>query len=135
VDHAAQENESQSDMANNGGGRGAAAAGGLLGAILASSCCLLPLTLSVLGLTGAWMSSLRALAPLQPFFLGLSALLVAYGFYQVYGKTPRLCREGMACSMSAPSRLVKGALWTAAILITLSISFGLWFPLLEPYLP
>jgi len=38
---------------------GLVAAGGILGAIVASVCCLLPLVLTLLGVSGAWMSSLR----------------------------------------------------------------------------
>ncbi|WP_342634038.1 mercuric transporter MerT family protein [Mesorhizobium waimense] len=38
-------------------------AGGLLGALAASSCCIVPLVLFSLGIGGAWISNLTALAP------------------------------------------------------------------------
>ena len=40
-----------------------AAAGGMLGALAASSCCILPLALFTLGISGAWIANLTALAP------------------------------------------------------------------------
>ncbi|MGH8614610.1 MAG: mercuric transporter MerT family protein, partial [Gammaproteobacteria bacterium] len=40
--------------------------GGILAAIAASSCCVLPLVLFTLGISGAWISNLTALAPYQP---------------------------------------------------------------------
>lgn len=42
------------------------AAGGVLGAIAASSCCVLPLVLFSVGIGGAWIGNLTALAPYQP---------------------------------------------------------------------
>ena len=45
------------------------AAGGILGAIAASSCCIAPLVLFSLGISGAWIGNLTALAPYQPYFV------------------------------------------------------------------
>ncbi|MGH6880679.1 MAG: mercuric transporter MerT family protein, partial [Hypericibacter sp.] len=42
------------------------AAGGVLGALAAMSCCILPLVLFALGISGAWIGNLTALAPYQP---------------------------------------------------------------------
>jgi mercuric ion transport protein len=44
----------------------ALAAGGILAALGASSCCVLPFALFTLGVSGAWISNLTALAPYQP---------------------------------------------------------------------
>jgi hypothetical protein len=44
------------------------AAGGVLGALAASSCCILPLVLFSLGISGAWIGNLTALAPYKPYF-------------------------------------------------------------------
>jgi mercuric ion transport protein len=43
------------------------AIGGLFGAIAASSCCIVPLVLFSLGISGAWIANLTALAPYQPY--------------------------------------------------------------------
>lgn len=51
---------------------GLAAAGmagaGMAGALLASSCCIAPLVLVTLGVSGAWIGALSAMAPYQPLF-------------------------------------------------------------------
>ena len=48
------------------------AAGGVLGAIAASSCCIVPLALFGLGVGGAWIGNLTALAPYQPIFVAVT---------------------------------------------------------------
>ena len=111
------------------------AAGGIVGAVLASSCCLLPLVLTVLGISGAWMANLRALAPYQPYFVALTLGFLGYGFYLVYWKSGRACAPGDACARPVPSRLVKTALWGATILTVLVLTFSFWFPIVLPYLP
>ena len=52
--------------------RGLFAAGGVIGAVLASSCCIGPLLLLSVGVSGAWIGNLTALAPYQPLFLVLT---------------------------------------------------------------
>lgn len=42
------------------------AAGGVLGALAAASCCIIPLILFSLGIGGAWIGNLTALAPTSP---------------------------------------------------------------------
>lgn len=44
---------------------GLLAGGGLLAAMAASTCCVLPLSLGAVGLGGAWLSTLTALAPYE----------------------------------------------------------------------
>ena len=111
------------------------AAGGIAGAIAATSCCILPLVLTMFGITGAWMSGLRALAPLQPYFIGATLAFLSYGFYLVYWRQPKACLESAACARPLPNRLVKGTLWAATILVIAALSFPAWFPLILPYLP
>ena len=48
------------------------ATGGLLGALAASSCCIVPLVLFTLGVGGAWIGNLTALAPYQLLFVALT---------------------------------------------------------------
>ena len=49
------------------------AAGGILGALAASSCCIVPLILFSLGIGGAWIGNLTALAPYKPLFVAGTA--------------------------------------------------------------
>ena len=57
-----------------------------LAAFVASLCCLGPLILGGVGLGAAMVATF---APLRPYFLALSAVLLASGFYFVYRK-PRV---------------------------------------------
>ena len=112
-----------------------AAGGGLLGAIAASSCCILPLGLTVFGVSGAWMANLRALAPYQPYFIALAIAALGYGFYHVYWKPRVACADDAACAKPIPNRVVKTGLWTGAAITLSALSFPVWFPWIVPYLP
>lgn len=120
----------------NKGRKALIAAGGIFGAIAASSCCILPLLLTVIGASGAWMANLRALSPYQPVFIALTAIFLAYGFYLVYWKPENACTNADVCTDPVvPGRVVKGTLWLATLLVMLAVSFSYWFPLITPYLP
>jgi hypothetical protein len=60
------------------------AIGGILGAIAASSCCIAPLVLFSLGISGAWIGNLTALAPYQPYFIAATLVCLGYGYWLVY---------------------------------------------------
>ena len=106
------------------------ALGGILGAIAASSCCVIPLILFSLGIGGAWIGNLTALAPYKPFFVAGTAGLLGYGFYLVYWKPRRACAAGAACARPIPSRLVQLALWIATVLVIAAFAFDYVAPLL-----
>jgi mercuric ion transport protein len=101
---------------------GLVAAGGLLGAVAASSCCILPLVLFSLGISGAWIGNLTALAPYQPVFASVTLGLLGYAYYLVYRK-PRACAKGEVCARPLPNRPVKVALWSATALIAAALVF------------
>ena len=127
------------EMASTGDKRtrqGLIAAGGISGAIAASSCCILPLALTLAGVSGAWMANLRALTPYQPIFIVMTIAFLGYGFYLVYWKSRRAGADGTVCARPiVPNKVVMGALWTASFIVALAISFPYWFPLIVPYLP
>ncbi len=106
------------------------AAGGILGALAASSCCIVPLVLFGLGIGGAWIGNLTALAPYQPLFVAGTAGLLGYGFYLVYWKPRRACAEDTACVRPIPNRLVRLALWIATVLVIAAFAFNYAAPLL-----
>jgi mercuric ion transport protein len=106
------------------------AAGGILGALAASSCCILPLILFSLGIGGAWIGNLTALAPYKPLFVAGTAGILGYGFYLVYWKPGRACADGAACARPIPSRLVQLALWIATVLVVAAFAFDYVAPLL-----
>ena len=111
--------------AEGGSGRkaGLVAAGGILGALAASSCCIMPLVLFALGVSGAWIGNLTALAPYQPVFIGITLALLTTGYYLVYRKPAVACGEGDACARPLPRRGVKLALWIGTALVMSAIAF------------
>jgi len=82
---------------------------GVVAAILASACCLIPFILLSIGLSGAWLSSLSALDPFRPLFIGI-ALIALYFAYRNMAK--------------------KALFWVIAFFIALFIIF----PHILPYL-
>ena len=106
------------------------AVGGILGAIAASSCCVIPPILFSLGIGGAWIGNLTALAPYKPLFVAGTAGLLGYGFYLVYWKPRRACGDGAACASPIPNRLVQLALWIATVLVIAAFAFDYVAPLL-----
>lgn len=85
-------------------------------AFVASLCCLGPLLLGGLGV-GALL--VATFAPLRPYFLTASGILLALGFYLVYRK-PRATAacEGEVCAPdSAARRVAKPLLWLATLAV------------------
>jgi mercuric ion transport protein len=99
-----------------------AAIGGVLGALAASSCCILPLALFSLGVGGAWMGNLTALAPYQPIFAAFTLAVLGFGFWRVYGARPA-CAADEACARPLPRRMVKAGLWFATVLTGAALAF------------
>jgi mercuric ion transport protein len=102
---------------------GMAAIGAGLSAVAASSCCILPLALFSLGVGGAWIGNLTALAPYQPVFVAVAAAFLGYGFYAVYRKPKAACTDGATCGQPLSTRAVKTGLWAALALISAAIVF------------
>jgi mercuric ion transport protein len=106
--------------------RGVLVSGGIA-AILASSCCLGPLVLISLGISGAWLSYLTVLEPYRLWFVGASALALAFAFRRVW--RPRVaCEDGTLCAVPAVSRTYKIIYVVIAILLLI----GLTFPMIAP---
>ena len=114
----------------NQAGEGLLAAGGVIGAFFTSACCVAPLALFGLGISGAWIANLTALAPYQPIFLTLTIIFLAGGFAMVYRKSKTVYADGSYCASSASDRVVKVALWAATILVLAAIAFSYAAPLM-----
>lgn len=100
-----------------------AVAGGAVGALAAASCCVVPLALFALGISGAWIGNLTALAPYQPIFVALSAAALVYGFVRAYRSPMTLCDEGSYCARPASRRTLKLSLWLTTILVITAVAF------------
>jgi mercuric ion transport protein len=99
------------------------AVGGILAAIGASSCCVLPFALFTLGISGAWIANLTALAPYQPLFVAAALLFLGVGFWRVYRVPKVACAEGSYCARPASTRVARIGLWTAAVLVAVAVTF------------
>ena len=106
------------------------AAGGILGAIAASSCCIAPLVLFSLGISGAWIGNLTALAPYQPYFIAATLACLGYGYWLVYRQSKVACAEGAACARRLPNRFVMFGLILATFLVAGALVFDLLAPLI-----
>ncbi len=104
--------------------------GGMLGAILASSCCIGPLLLFSLGISGAWIAKLTALAPYQPYFIAATLACLGCGYLLVYRRRRAACTEGEACARPLPGNIVTMGLVLATLLVAAAI--GLDF--IGPYI-
>ncbi len=109
------------------------AAGGILGALAASSCCIIPLILFSLGISGAWVGNLTALAPYKPIFIAITFGFLGYGYWMVYRK-PKACADGATCARPLPNTLVKSALWGSTFLIIVAIFWNQIAPVVAPIL-
>lgn len=103
-------------------------AAGILAAIGASICCVGPLVLLALGISGAWISSLTALEPYRPIFIGLTLLFLGLAFYRLYLAQP-VCTPGSACANPRMLKRQRLTFWIVAILVLGLIAVPWFAPL------
>jgi len=111
-------------------GKGLLAAGGLLSALAASTCCVLPISLGALGMGGAWLSMLTALATYEMAFRTAGIVLLAAGFWLVYAPSKSVI-EVTSCSTVPSQRATKTFLWTGAAVMAIVLLVRSWM-LLPP---
>lgn len=99
------------------------AAGGIAAALGAASCCVVPFTLFMLGVSGAWIGNLTALEPYQPIFAAIALGFIGYGAYLVYWKPKAACADGSYCARPVSSRIAKIGLWSAGGLVVIAVGF------------
>jgi mercuric ion transport protein len=117
-------------VTSGGAKKGLIAGLSVLGAIGASACCVIPFALFTLGVSGAWIGNLTALAPYKPLFVFGTLALLAAGFYLVYRRPKAaVCADASYCARPVSSRIAKIGLWTATVLVLVAITFSFWFPL------
>ena len=101
---------------------------GILAAIGASACGVGPLVLLALGISGAWISSLTALEPYRPIFIGLTLLFLAFAFHRLY-LAPRVCTPGSACANPRTLKRRRLAFWIVTVLVLGLIAVPWFAPL------
>lgn len=94
------------------------------------SCCILPLAFVTLGISGAWIGNLTALAPYQPYILAATLAFLAAGFWAVYWRREAACEAGSHCAQPRSRRLVKGALWAATAMVAAATATNFAVPLI-----
>ncbi|WP_296948044.1 mercuric transporter MerT family protein [uncultured Massilia sp.] len=94
--------------------------------LLASTCCVLPLVLVLVGITGAWMAGLQALAPVTPYALALALGALAWSGWLVF-RPARACNA--ADGSCATTRPLMRRVWVACALFAALL---LGFPLIAP---
>lgn len=107
------------------------ALGSTVAAFVASLCCLGPLVLGGVGLGAVLMATFT---PLRPYFLAVSAMLLALGFYFVYRKPkPAEVCEGEVCVVdSRARRWTKPILWLATLAVAALALFPFYGAKLVP---
>lgn len=99
----------------------------VLASLLASTCCVLPLVLVLVGITGAWMSTLVAMKPLTPYAIAVTAGALGWAGWLLF-RPARACDVSSGdCATTRPAmrRLFIGC----AVFIALLLGFPLAAPL------
>ncbi len=100
-----------------------AAIGAIITAILSSACCWLPLLLLAFGASAVGVSSW--FEKYRLIFLGITALMLAGGFYLVYFKVPTCSVDGECCSTKnkGMKRFTKVMLWMSTAVVIAFAAF------------
>src|SRR5258708_11342388 len=93
-----------------------------LAAIVGSLCCVAPLVLITVGVSGAWISRLKALEPYRPIFIGVMGGFLVLAFRQLY-VVPVRCAPGEACANPRLQRPQRQIFWVVFIRLAALIAF------------
>lgn len=104
---------------------------GLLLAITSSLCCIVPI-LAIVGGAGGAVSAFSWAAPLRPYLLAVTAMILGIAFYQAY--KPRKTDE-CNCEEKNSFMQSKAVLWTIAALSLLLSTFPYYSGFFQPKLP
>ena len=119
--------ESGSPNGPSDAGRGTLVVGGLA-AVLASTCCLGPLVLLMLGVSGAWIGTLRQLEPYRPVFIGLAIVALLVASRKVF-RPSAACAPGEICAIPAVRTSYKWLFWTVVVLVGVALVYPFLAPL------
>jgi len=99
----------------------------LLASLLASTCCVLPLVLVLVGIGGAWMSTLVAMKPLTPYAIAVTVAALGWSGWLLF-KPARACDiDDGSCATTRPA--MRRVFVACALFIALLLSFPLMAPL------
>lgn len=117
------------DVSGSGPGTFAAGAGlaAALTALAAASCCLLPLTLAILGVGGAWLAALGPLVEHQRLIASAAVLLLAVAWLLALRPFAAGSSSGTPRRRRLP-RMTSTLLAAASALTLLALARPLWEP-------
>ena len=99
----------------------------VLASVLASACCLGPFLLLATGLSGAWMSRLMLLEPIQPFLAAVSLLFIVAAGWRLISRRSCVTDSG-AATVARPSGAEFIGLLVALVTVLILISSEFWIP-------
>jgi mercuric ion transport protein len=85
-----------------------------LAAVGASLCCVAPLVLVMLGIGGAWVSTLTQLEPIRPLFVLLALGLMAVAWRQLYHSV-EACESNKPCADGYVRQRQKLIFWLVSL--------------------
>lgn len=95
-----------------------------LSAVAASLCCILPVLAAVGGIGSAALGS--AFEPYRPWFIGLTVLLLGWGYYQAFVRSRAVeCADG-TCRVPASVKVQRWLLVAATAVSAAAISVPWW---------
>lgn len=104
--------------------------GGVLAAIGASVCCLGPLVLVSIGVGGAWVSNLKALAPYFWVFILAALGFMGFAWHMIYrAPAAAQCEPGTLCAIPQTNRVYRAMFWVVSALVLLALVFPYFAPL------
>jgi copper chaperone CopZ len=102
--------------------------GSLIAGFLASICCIGPLVLGTLGLGSFGLAG--AIAPLRPWLLSLTGILLAVAFFFAYRPLPKsVCGPDGVCAPAVSRRGQRVGLWIVTSLTIGMATFPQWSPM------
>jgi|SRR5713101_5105633 len=96
--------------------------GAVFAAVAASACCLGPVVFTAIG-SGALAAASTKLAVVRPMFLGLTAVLLGFGFYRTYRAPEAAAACGDGECTPGSNRKGRVVLWIVAVVVVLFAAF------------
>jgi mercuric ion transport protein len=104
--------------------------GGGFAAIGASVCCLGPLVLVSIGVGGAWVSNLTALAPYRWVFILAALGFMGFAWHKIYrAPAAAQCEPEALCAVPQTNRVYRVMFWVVSALVLLALVFPYFAPL------
>lgn len=101
---------------------------GGVAALLTGACCVAPLFLASVGIGGAWLANLRALAPYRWVFIGVALVALAFAWKRIYRPAAE-CKPGELCALPQAKRGYKIGFGAVALLLLFMAAYPYFAPL------